>query len=155
MLDPKSIRDVDEVTALGITTLWNDAVPLVRHMLDHQVDDIDDGIRQALECDRDDCATHDERHREGEETCLCWGCENGGLFYSARDLRDWLDDLAAGSPIYGNPSAPDRLLSLITDWLYVNERAPRTRVAAYELGAVYRLVAELADQAKAMYASYL
>ena len=57
--------------------------------------------------------------------------------------------------VYGNPSAPDRLLNLVADWLHVNERAPRTKVAVYELGAVYRLVAELADQAKAMYATYL
>jgi hypothetical protein len=155
VLDPKLISGADEIAALGIATLWNDAAPLIRHMLDHQVDDIDDGIRQALECDRDDCETHDVRHREGDDACPCWACENGGLLQMARDLQYWLDDLAAGSPGYGGPSTPDRLLGLITDWLYINGHAPRTQVAAYELGAVYRLVAELADQAKALFATYL
>ncbi|MFJ1808518.1 MULTISPECIES: hypothetical protein [unclassified Streptomyces] len=155
MLDPKSICDVDEATALGIATLWNDAIPHVRHMLDHQVDDIDDGIRQALECDSDDCQTHDVRHRDGDETCMCWACNNTGLLYIARDLRDWLDDLDAGAPIYGHPSNPERLLSLTTDWLHVNNHAPRSRVPHYHLGSVYRLLAELADQAKAIYAALI
>ncbi|AZQ35942.1 hypothetical protein EJ357_22695 [Streptomyces cyaneochromogenes] len=154
MLDPKLIANVDEATALGIAALWNDAIELVRHMLDHQVDDIDDGIRQALECDRDDCQTHDVRHREGDDTCPCWACANGGLLYMARDLRDWLDDLEAGAPIYRKPSSADRLLSLVTDWLHVNDRVPRTSVPNYHLGAVYRLLAELADQTKAIYAEF-
>ncbi|PAK25808.1 hypothetical protein CJD44_14375 [Streptomyces sp. alain-838] len=155
MLDPKLIGDVDEATALGIATLWNDAMPLFRHALDHQVDDIDDGIRQALECDRDDCQTHDTRHREDDDACLCWACTHGGLLNIARDLRDWIDDLHAGAPIYGNPSSPDRLLSLATDWLHVNSHAPRFQVPHYHLGAFYRLLAELADQAKVQYEAYL
>lgn len=153
MLEPQSIHGVDEATALGIATLWNDAIPLVRHALDHHVDDIDDGIRQALECDSDECRTHDVRHRDGDEICRCWGCDHSNLIYMARDLRDWLDDLAAGSPVYGNPSGPDRLLSLITDWLYVNNHAPRSNVPHYHLGPVYRLLGELADQTKAIYAA--
>lgn len=154
MLEPKTIANVDEATALGIATLWNDAIPLVRHMLDHQVDDIDDGIRQALECDSDECETHDVRHREGDDTCPCWGCNNSGLFTMAQDLRYWLDDLDANGTAYGFPTGPERLLSLVSDWMFVNNHAPHACVPNYRLGPVYRLLAELADQAATIYATY-
>ncbi|WP_367324815.1 hypothetical protein [Streptomyces sp. HUAS ZL42] len=154
MLAPKEIANVDEPTALGIAALWNDAFPLVRHMLDHQFDDIEDGIRQALECDSAECQTHDVRHRDGDDTCPCWGCENTGLLVMASDLRQWLDLIDAGEMPDALPWGPERLLSLVTDWLFVNNNAPRVRVPDYRLGPVYRLLAELADQTAVIYAAY-
>jgi hypothetical protein len=148
VLDPKNLRSVDEATALGIAALWNDAIPNVLHMLDHQVDDIRDGIRLALECDRDDCETHDARHRDNDEECYCWGCQNAGLLTMAQDTRHWLNTIEDGT---ASPDLfePHGLLGRVTDWLYVNDHAPRLQAPAHRLGAVYRLLAELADQTRA------
>ncbi|MFG2299427.1 hypothetical protein [Actinacidiphila glaucinigra] len=156
-MNVNDIRGVDETTALGVVALWNDAVPFVRHMLDHQIDDITDGIRQALECDSEDCQTHDVRHfddSDQDELCPCWGCANSLLLTTAEDLRTWLDDIDAGGPAYGGPSAPDRLLGLVDDFLYVNEQAPYTKVPIFRMGSVYRLMAELADQTNAYYETF-
>ncbi|MEH0637304.1 hypothetical protein QBA35_28935 [Streptomyces bottropensis] len=153
MLDPKHLTAFDEATALGIAALWNDAIPLVRHMLDHQIDDIDNGIRLAHECDREDCETHDGVLHRDDDSCPCWGCENGGLLTMATDARHWLDELAANGTAYGFEVTPEALLTLVGDWMYVNGQAPRVRVPAYNLGPAYRLLAELADQAQAKFAA--
>lgn len=152
MLDPKRLTAFDETTALGIATLWNDAMPGVRNKLDQQIDDIDAGIRLVTECNSEACDTHD-KHREGDETCACWACQNGGLPGIASDLRYWLDDLDTNGTTYGHEATPEGLLGLVTDWLYVNVNVPEARVPAYQLGAVYRLAAELADQANAKFAA--
>ncbi|MGW2895852.1 hypothetical protein ACWDAO_14825 [Streptomyces sp. NPDC001212] len=153
MLDPKNLHSLDEATALGLTALWNDAVPAILHMLDHQVHDIREGIRQALECDREDCETHGVRHRDGDAECPCWGCENAGLLTMAKDTRHWLTRAHDGTGDQWEYD-PDALLGQVTTWLYVNRQAPKS-APTYHLGAVYRLAAELADQAAAQHRAHL
>lgn len=124
-LDPKDITGVDEVTALGIATLWNDAIPAIRHGLDRQIDDIEAGQLLA---------------GEGED----------GLLTTALDALMWIEDIGNGSPNVG-PSDCPRLLSLVGDCLHVNDRVSRTKIPAYRLGPTYRLLAELADQVDVQY----
>lgn len=127
-LDPKDIAGVDEATALGIATLWNAAIPAIHRSLNRQIAALENAIRLA-----------------GEPV--------EGLIVMATDALSWIEDIGDGSPNVG-PSDSPRLLGLIGDCLYVNERAPRGKVAAYKFGPVYRLLAELADQADAYYRTF-
>lgn len=149
MLDPKTLTAFNETTALGIATLWNDAIPAVRNKLDDQINDIDTHVRLATQ--GTEAFDPADRHREDEEVCACWACENYNLPVRANDLRHWLDELDATGTTYGFEATPEGLLSLVTEWLSVNSKAPTTTVPPYLLGPVYRLAAELADQTNAKF----
>lgn len=128
-LDPKDITGVDETTALGIATLWNDAIPAIHNALNRQIDDIEAGQILA-------------------------GEDEDGLLTMAVDALMWIEDIGNGSPNIG-PSDCPRLLSLVGDCLHVNDRVSRTKIPAYQLGSAYRLLAELADQTAAHYRAVL
>lgn len=150
MLDPKTLTAFDETTALGIATLWNDAMPTIRQYLDRQIHDIETAGRLITECDDATCDTHD-KHRQDDEDCPCWVCENSGLPTMATDLRHWLDSLHTDGTAYGVEPTPESLLDLVTTWFYVNGQVSHTNVPAYQLGPLYRLAAELADQTNAKF----